>query len=227
MKQNVTTKFKRGKKAKVTHDEAVQGANLASGMPAEPEHIEKVVEFTPEEKQEFVENVLGENDLTEKEAERLEEQEAFENAVDQAADNAAAEGDEIAAIEEELAEEKVVNSIVKPKYKDKYIENAKAVGAKGKAARRSNWDWLSQMLATYCLSDKGKIDIGAFTDVLDANGVDHSKWLNRTKGWEGRFRMTGRVALQRKVADSGRLVWPDGTELVVPVDFVEKFKSKA
>ena len=87
---------------------------------------------------------------------------------------------------EELPEEepKEPISIVKDKFKRKYIENAAAVGATHKAAKRSNWDWLSQMLAAFCLNDKGKIDIGSFTDVLDANGVDHSKWTNRNKGWD-------------------------------------------
>jgi hypothetical protein len=204
MKQNVTTKFKRSKKAKAVEDQ-------------------KVVEFTPapvEDELAYEEQQAEESQMAPEELMAAHAESVADHESDMEGDVAPMEGDE-------EPEEKVVNSIVKPKYKDKYIENAKALGAKGKAARRSNWDWLSQMLATYCLSDKGKIDIGAFTDVLDANGVDHSRWVNRTKGWEGRFRMTGRVALQRKVADSGRLVWPDGTELVVPVDFVEKFKSKA
>lgn len=138
---------------------------------------------------------------------------------DMEGDAAPMEGDE---------EDKVVNSIVKAKFKNKYIENAKAQGIKGKAARRSNWDWLSQMLATFCLSDKGKIDIGSFTDVLDANGVDHSKWTNKNRGWEGRFRMTGRVALQRIVANAGVIKWPGDLEATVaPPEFVEKYKTKA
>ena len=222
MKQNVTTKFKRSKKAgsdktqKVSYEEAAKKV-IASGVPAELEeqYTEKEVEFTPALEELMAAMSEPVDELTKEDYNNAQ---AIFEASDEEPDGES---------ESEEPEEKVVNSIVKPKYKDKYIENAKASGAKGKAARRSNWDWLSQMLATYCLSDKGKIDIGAFTDVLDANGVDHSRWLNRTKGWEGRFRMTGRVALQRKVADSGRLVWPDGTELVVPVDFVEKFKSKA
>lgn len=120
-----------------------------------------------------------------------------------------------------------VSSVVKDKFKDKYIENAKALGIPGKAAKRSNWDWLSQQLATFCLNDKHSIDIGAFTDVLDANGVDHSRWTNRNRGWEGRFRMTGRVALQKVVANSGLLKWPGGSETEVPAEFREKYKTKA
>jgi len=127
----------------------------------------------------------------------------------------------------EIEEVKEPNSIVKDKFKVKYIENAKAMGATSKAAKRSNWDWLSQQLAAACLSDKGKIEIGAFTDILEANGVDHSRWTNKNKGWEGRFRMTGRVALQKVVANAGKLVTPGGTEIEAPTEFIAKYKTKA
>jgi hypothetical protein len=139
--------------------------------------------------------------------------------------------EDVEQLEEELAEqeseEKVPNSIVKDKFKNKYIENANLIGDKRKQVKRSNWDWLAQNLATFCLNDKGKIDIGAFTDILDANGVDHSRWTNRNRGWEGRFRMTGRVALQKAVANSGTLKWPDGSEMEAPAEFIDKYKTKA
>jgi hypothetical protein len=128
---------------------------------------------------------------------------------------------------EEVDGEKVPNSIVKPKFKDKYAANAAAIGDTRKQVKRSNWDWLSQQLAAFCLNDKGKIDIGAFTDVLEANGIDHSKWTNRNKGWEGRFRMTGRVALQKVVANSGSLAWPNGEPTVAPPEWCEQYKTKA
>ena len=124
-------------------------------------------------------------------------------------------------------EPKVVNSIVKDKFKEKYIANAIAMGETKKAAKRSNWDWLAQQLAAACLSEKGKIEIGAFKDILDANGVDHSRWTNKNKGWEGRFRMTGRVALQKVVANAGALVTAGGTVIEAPAEFVEKYKTKA
>lgn len=130
--------------------------------------------------------------------------------------------------EEETEEEKHDRiSIVKDKFKRKYIENAAARGETKKAAKRSNWDWLAQELATFCLSEKGKIEIGAFTDVLDANGIDHAKWNNRNPGWQGRFRMTGRVALQKVVANRNLLVWPNGDTSIPPAEFVEKYQTKA
>lgn len=122
-------------------------------------------------------------------------------------------------------EEKVPNSVVKDKFKTRYIENAKAAGETSKAAKRSNWDWLAQTLAEHCLGDKGKIDINKFVDILDANGVDHSRWTNRNKGWEGRFRMTGRVALQKIVAQNN-LLKTTVSEIVPPTGWVERYKAK-
>jgi len=175
--------------AEITHDEALQGSKLASGVPD--------TEITDEQSDEIertLEAIEGSEDVVEGEVE---------------------------------PEDKVPNSVVKDKFKVKYIENARAQGIPGKAAKRSNWDWLSQQLATFCLNDKHSIDIGAFTDVLEANGVDHSRWTNRNRGWEGRFRMTGRVALQKVVANSGVLKWPTGEPTPAPADFVEKYNTKA
>jgi len=122
-------------------------------------------------------------------------------------------------------EDKKVNSVVAVKFKEKYIANARELGIPGKAAKRSNWDWLAENLAKLCLDDKHKISISKFTEILEMNGVDHSKWTNRNKGWEGRFRMTGRVALQKVVANSGVLHTPD-EDLVPPPEFVNRFKTK-
>jgi len=181
----------------LTHEQAIQGANLASGVPVDS-HSDSA----------------GQNaEQFELEDEPTEEELLEATALTES---------------EEADDEKVPNSIVKDKFKVKYIENATALGLTSKAAKRSNWDWLSQMLAAFCLNDKGKIDIGSFTDVLDANGVDHSRWQNRNKGWEGRFRMTGRVALQKVVANSGVLKWPGDVEpTAAPAEWAERFKTKA
>jgi hypothetical protein len=118
------------------------------------------------------------------------------------------------------------NSVVAVKFKEKYLANARERGIPGKAAKRSNWDWLAERLASLCLDDKHKISIDKFKAVLDANGVDHSKWTNRNKGWEGRFRMTGRVALQKVVANNAALKVPDGEDMVPPEQFIQRFKTK-
>jgi len=143
-----------------------------------------------------------------------------------------AELDEPNELEEEIAlaeveeEAKLPNSVVAEKFKLKYIANAVASGVAGKAAKRSNWDWLAQEIAAECLGEKEKINIDEFTDLLERNGVDYSRWTNRNKGWEGRFRMTGRVALQKVVANRGVLK-KAMSESVPPQDWVEKYKTKA
>jgi hypothetical protein len=115
-------------------------------------------------------------------------------------------------------------SVVKNEYKRKYAERAKANGHASKCAQRSTWDWLAQCLAGEVNGPDGKLDVARFLALLDANGVDHSRWTNRSKGWEGRLRMTGRLALQRVVAASGTLV-VDGDELEAPAEWVAKFRN--
>src|SRR4051812_7991942 len=125
-------------------------------------------------------------------------------------------------IDEEVAADNAKSgSGVKSTYKHPYAERAATAGL-GKVAQRSCWDWLAQQLAGECLTGS-KISIVKFLAVLDANGVDHSRWQNRSKGWEGRLRMTGRLALQRVVAEAGVLKTADGDELVAPAEWVAKF----
>ena len=127
-----------------------------------------------------------------------------------------------AAIEEDVVKS---NSVVRTAYKAKYRDRAREAGITRKAAKRSAWDWLAATLAGECLVDKDRIDIAKFLAVLDANGVDHSRWTNRSKGWEGRLRMTGRLALQRVVAEAGTLALPDGEVLEAPAEWVAKFRN--
>ena len=114
-------------------------------------------------------------------------------------------------------------SVVKSAYKAKYAQKAAGAGIKRKAAQRSTWDWLAQNIAGECLDEKDHIDIERFLALLDANGVDHSRWTNRNKGWEGRLRMTGRLALQKVVAEATLLKTPDGEEIEAPAEWVAKF----
>ena len=117
-------------------------------------------------------------------------------------------------------------SVVKTAYKVKYAHRAAQAGLKKKSAQRSCWDWLAKQLAGECLDPKTqKIDIQAFLAILDANGVDYSRWTNRSKGWEGRLRMTGRLALQKVVAEQEHLKTADGEVLEAPADWVAKFTN--
>ncbi len=115
------------------------------------------------------------------------------------------------------------SSVVRPGYKQKYAERAAAAGL-GKKAQRSCWDWLAQTLAAQCLDENGKISIEHFLTILECNGVDHSRWQNRNKGWEGRLRMTGRLALQKIVAQQGVLKTPED-EFVADPAWVAKFTN--
>jgi hypothetical protein len=125
---------------------------------------------------------------------------------------------------EVAADNEKKKSVVLPKYKHRYAERAANAGIAKKAAQRSAWDWLAQTLAAQCLDERQRIDIAKFTRILEMNGVDHSRWTNRSKGWEGRFRMTGRLALQRIVAECGVMQVEDDV-LEAPADWVAKFKN--
>jgi len=127
-------------------------------------------------------------------------------------------------IDAEVAEDNAKrNSCVQVAYKTRYAERAVAAGTKRKAAQRSCWDWLAQTIAGECLVGKDRIDIDKFRALLVANGLEEKPWWNtRTKGWEGRFRMSGRLALQRVVAEAGVLLTTDGDELVPPTEWVAK-----
>jgi hypothetical protein len=184
--------------SELTHSEAVQGSYLASGMTAEERQSDRDAD-----------DILSE------------EQQAIDAEMD-----AEIEGELKKELDAE-DEEKIVHSVVAPKYKNKYIENANAIGVKHKAAKRSNWDWLAQEIAAVTLDDKHNLDVPAFLALLDANQVDHSKWTNRNKGWEGRLRMTGRVALQRKVVEHSLLTFADGTTAEPPKAWLEKYTKEA
>lgn len=122
-------------------------------------------------------------------------------------------------------------SVVKPTYKLAYAAKALDArlpkGVSRKAAARSCGDWLSLTIAKLCLVGKNKLDIDRFEALLDANGVAHSHWNRTTKGWQGRLRMTGRLALQRVVAEAdGELLVPGengDTIVAAPRNWVAKY----
>lgn len=121
---------------------------------------------------------------------------------------------------EVAADNEKAKSVVRPTYKHRYAERAAANGL-GKVAQRSCWDWLAATLAGEVL-DGTKFVESKFRALLDANGVRHEHWQNRSKGWEGRLRMTGRLALQKVVAANGVLHTADGEQLEAPADWVAK-----
>lgn len=119
-------------------------------------------------------------------------------------------------------------SVVKSAYKAKYRERAETRARKPKdvslkALKRCNGDWLAVELARLTLDDKNHVDVAKFEAILDANEVRHNHWNRTTRGWQGRLRMTGRLALQRVVAENnGELRLPDGSTLQAPRTWVER-----
>lgn len=132
------------------------------------------------------------------------------------------------ALEAELADEgdeAKPRSVVRGTYKAKYAERGetarKAKGFSKKAAKRSCSDWLAQTLGVRTLDAKAVLNVPAFEAILTANGVKHDHWNRTTKGWQGRLRMTGRLALQRVVAENGELAIPGEDPVKAPRTWVD------
>lgn len=121
-------------------------------------------------------------------------------------------------------------SVVKAAYKQKYAERAKA-GIRGagsipkRALKRSANDWLALELGKRVLDEHAKLVVPKLEAILEANGVEHAKWNRTTRGWEGRLRMTGRLALQRVVAESGELIIPGEGAISAPKAWVTKYAN--
>lgn len=116
-------------------------------------------------------------------------------------------------------------SVVKPTYKLRYLDRANAMarkpkGVPTKALKRSSCDWLAVELAKLVLDPKAKLVVGQFDAVLEANGVDPAKWNRTSKGWQGRLRMSGRLALEPIVAAEGVLHVPGGEAIPAPRQWV-------
>lgn len=112
---------------------------------------------------------------------------------------------------EEDEDEDRSGSIVAQKYRDEYA-------ARGNPNHCG--DWLAVWLADRCagVDAKGKpcFDVETFRSLLSANGVDMTaKWANtpETRGWQGRFRMSGRIALEKIVAIRGTVLTETGVEV--------------
>jgi hypothetical protein len=139
-----------------------------------------------------------------------------------------------AEIDEQIA---LPNSVVKKLYKLRYKHRARENGYRSKAAKRSAWDWLAEQMAGEVLDKQGKISIDKAAAIFVANGIEEadildenghfipekSRWPNQSKGWEGRYRMTGGLALRPVVAEQGYLQLPDGEQLEAPAEWVAKY----
>jgi hypothetical protein len=120
-------------------------------------------------------------------------------------------------------------SVVQSGYKAKYAAREAAMqrrpkGVARKALARSTGDWLAVELAKRVLDDKAKIDVPRLEALLDANGVKHSHYNRTTKGWQGRLRMSGGLALRTIVANEEALLLPGGERLEAPKSWCAKYQ---
>lgn len=106
-------------------------------------------------------------------------------------------------------------SVVKPAYKAKYALREAAMvrrpkGVSRKALARSSSDWLAIELAKRVLGTKDKLNMPAFEAILRINGV-----APRETGNNGLRKMTGRLKLEKVVAEAGELLLP-GEDAIKP-----------
>lgn len=112
------------------------------------------------------------------------------------------EGEE--EVDEEVEEEASgrVSSVVAAKYRARYAE----AGHPDHCG-----DWLANTLNSYC-SNKAGFNLELFGLICSANGVDMSKYKLEKPSDRGRYRMTGRNMLARRVFNNEFLKLPDTIE---------------
>jgi hypothetical protein len=146
----------------------------------------------------------------------------------------AIEAFEDAEIEEEADEDADEDrgSVVPSGYKTIYRE----IGIR----KQDNGDFLARLMADYCLITDGKkevIDCEKVEALASRNGVDYplasyNGYVQQTRGWEGRYRMTIGNMLRKRIADAGKAFVPaslnKGKEAVreAPQDFCDKYRTK-
>lgn len=122
-----------------------------------------------------------------------------------AAQEAGLTEEDLAGEQEEEADEPQPASVVDPAYRAQYAE----ISSNG----QGNGDWLHETLVGYCASATG-FDPEIFTGVLLANGINPAMtgWgTNRSRGWQGRFRMSGRIVLEKAIAITGEFQLGEAT----------------
>lgn len=115
------------------------------------------------------------------------------------------------------AEKKVRRTIVPIGYQQAY-------GRKGHCG-----DWLATQLEGVGRDKDGKMVIDEWVQLFSDNGLDlTAKWANsaHTPGWEGRYRMSGRLQLEKAVLRVGALVNLDGTVTDAPNDWLAEMATK-
>ena len=91
-------------------------------------------------------------------------------------------------------------------------------------------DWLAEQLVADTTGADGKLDVDHLTSIFEANRLDmRAKWalmrFSGSRGWEGRYRMSGRVVLEKTVLLSGEYHVP-GAVIVPPADWIARMTTK-
>lgn len=118
-------------------------------------------------------------------------------------------------------EPEVSGSVVPEKYRDIY----RLVSTTG----TTNGDWLAEWLVTNTQNSLGQLSIEDLTAIFEANGLDtKAKWFNSrgSRGWQGRFRMSGRAVLERVIAVRGWVVDAQNNRVDIPAEFLNELRSK-
>lgn len=126
-------------------------------------------------------------------------------------------------------EEKASGSVVPTKYKIIYAERGDATNC---------GDWLASILKGHIPSvvKDGKlvVDVDALDLLFKINGVmsEEGKWGRafhntnyRTNGWEGRFSMSGRNILRKRVADAGFILLANDEKHMAPEEWCAEHRS--
>lgn len=122
--------------------------------------------------------------------------------------------------EQEGDDGKVSRTVVPERYRQIYRESS--------STGTTNGDWLAERLTAETTSAlDGKLNTADLEAVFSNNGLDlTAPWaVNRSKGWQGRYRMSGRLVLEKAIALSGTYIGLTET-VEVPADFVEAMRTK-
>lgn len=104
-----------------------------------------------------------------------------------------------AAADEKSDDENGGGTVVADKYRAKYAEAGHATHC---------GDWLAETINGIVLNKEGT-NIELFEMICNLNGVEMTKYKREGRGWEGRFRMTGRNLMAKRVfLAGGKLVLP-------------------
>lgn len=121
------------------------------------------------------------------------------------------------AQEEAEQEEAKQGSVVKTKYRAKYAELGHPTHCGDELAVKLN----------NLLLDGSHTNIDYFQMLMAANNVDMSKYKTTGNGWQGRYRMTGRNMLAKKVHSAGGVLkLPNGEEMRMSAEWLAAQRYK-